>query len=60
MRCQWAASRGEDAAARFIEENRLQPIEAATRFGHPGASTNALQPNGEAKSSTKFPCMSRE
>lgn len=26
MRCQWAASRGEDQAARFILEKRLQPI----------------------------------
>jgi len=29
MRCQWAALRGEESAARFIDENRLQPIEAA-------------------------------
>jgi glycosyltransferase involved in cell wall biosynthesis len=27
MQCQWAASRGEDAAARFIVDKRLQPIE---------------------------------
>ena len=27
MQCQWAASRGEDAAARYIVEKRLQPIE---------------------------------
>lgn len=26
MRCQWAVSRGEDHAARFIREERLQPI----------------------------------
>lgn len=27
MQCQWAESRGEDAAARFIVEKRLQPFE---------------------------------
>jgi glycosyltransferase involved in cell wall biosynthesis len=27
MQCQWAASRGEDAAARFAVEKRLQPVE---------------------------------
>ena len=27
MLCQWAASRGEDCAARFITQNRLRPIQ---------------------------------
>lgn len=31
MRCRWAALRGEDSAARFIDENRLQPVKAAAR-----------------------------
>jgi hypothetical protein len=26
MQCQWATSRGEDAAARFIADNRLRPV----------------------------------
>jgi glycosyltransferase involved in cell wall biosynthesis len=32
MRCQWAAARGEDYAARFISKNRLRPIEGAPSF----------------------------
>jgi glycosyltransferase involved in cell wall biosynthesis len=35
MQCQWAASRGEDCAARFISENRLRPIQISkTRFAN--------------------------
>jgi glycosyltransferase involved in cell wall biosynthesis len=30
MRCQWAESRGEDYAARFISENRLRPLGETT------------------------------
>ncbi len=42
MRCQWAAARGEDYAARFISENRLRPIEAAPRTPRDDAHTANL------------------
>ena len=42
MRCQWAASRGEDKAARFILEERLQPI-AGTGDWVPVAQSLRLQ-----------------
>jgi hypothetical protein len=31
MQCQWAASRGEECAARFISENRLRPIQISNK-----------------------------
>ena len=35
MQCQWAASRGEECAARFIAQNRLRPIQISdTRFAY--------------------------
>ena len=35
MQCQWAASRGEECAARFISENRLRPIQISNaRFAY--------------------------
>ena len=38
MRCQWAESRGQDGAARFISENRLKPLESGQSVdgGRPG------------------------
>ncbi len=39
MRRQWATSRGEDSAARFVSENRLRPIQFAFDFVEKSRST---------------------
>jgi glycosyltransferase involved in cell wall biosynthesis len=39
MQCQWAASRGEDCAARFISEHQLRPIQISQMRFIPTASS---------------------
>ncbi len=60
MRCRWASLRGEDSAARFIAEHRLQPIETAGGFRRPGVSTDSRRPTAITGSRTKLPCTHQE
>jgi hypothetical protein len=54
MRCQWAALRGEDTAARFIDEKRLSPLKSAAEFCQPSVPAD-LSKRGEKKESfTRF------
>jgi glycosyltransferase involved in cell wall biosynthesis len=60
MRCQWAALRGEESATRFIDKNRLHPIDTVAGFGQTDKSANSRMSNDATPSSTSLPCISQK